>query len=184
MHDKTGRKRAILIPGNGGGSTDADWFPFVADDLRQRGCEVISPGTWPDPVLARAEYWLPYLEQLGTDENTLLVGFSSGAIAAMRHAQDHRILGSVLVAPYHTTLGIREEEISGYFDDPWPWQRIRENQQWIVQLNSPSDPYIPIEEARFLHEQLRSDYHEVPNRGHFYPMDDFPELVAAVSRYL
>lgn len=180
----TQRKKAILIPGNGGGSTHDDWFPYVAEGLRQRGCEVVSPGTWPDPMLARAAYWLPHLEQLGTDENTILVGFSSGAIAAMRHAERHRILGSILVAGYHTTLGIRAEEVSGYFDEPWQWERIRGNQRWIVQLNSPSDPFIPIEEARFLHEQLQSDYHEVANRGHFYPMTEFPELLAAVERYL
>lgn len=177
-------KKAILIPGNGGGSTHEEWFPYVTAALERRGCAVVSPGTWPDPVLARAEYWLPYLEQLGTDENTILVGFSSGAIAALRHAEKHRILGSVLVAGYHTTLGIREEEISGYFDTAWDWDRIRAHQRWIVQLNSPSDPYIPIEEARFLHRQLQSDYHEIANRGHFYPMTEFPELVAAVEKYL
>ncbi|WPB56755.1 RBBP9/YdeN family alpha/beta hydrolase [Xylophilus sp. GOD-11R] len=180
----TQRKKAILIPGNGGGSTHDDWFPYVAEGLRQRGCEVVSPGTWPDPMLARAAYWLPYLEQLGTGENTILVGFSSGAIAAMRHAERHRILGSILVAGYHTTLGIEAEVVSGYFDEPWQWERIRGNQRWIVQLNSPSDPFIPIEEARFLHRQLQSDYHEVANRGHFYPMTEFPELLAAVERYL
>ncbi|QHI99112.1 alpha/beta hydrolase [Xylophilus rhododendri] len=177
-------KKAILIPGNGGGSTHDDWFPYVAEGLRARGLQVVSPGTWPDAELARAEYWLPYLEQLGADENTILVGFSSGAIAAMRHAQTHRILGSVLVAGYHTTLGLRTEEVSGYFDQPWDWERIRANQQWIVQLNSPSDPYIPIEEARFLHERLGSDYHEVANRGHFYPMAEFPELLAAIDPHL
>lgn len=176
--------KAILIPGNGGGSTHDHWFPYVADALRARGCEVISPGVWPDPVLARAEFWLPYLEQLGTDENTILVGWSSGAIAAMRHAERHRILGSVLVAGYHSTLGIHEEEISGYFDTPWQWERIRAHQQWIVQLNSPSDPFIPIEEARFVQAQLQSDYLELENRGHFYPMTEFPELVEAVARHL
>jgi predicted alpha/beta hydrolase family esterase len=178
------RLKAILIPGNGGGSTRDDWFPYVQAALEARGCEVVSPGTWPDPLLARARYWLPYLEELGTDENTLLVGFSSGAIAALRHAENHRIRGSVLVAGYHTTLGIEAEEISGYFDTPWQWGRIRDHQQWIVQLNSPTDPFIPIEEARYLHERLQSDYHEVANRGHFYPMTEFPELVAAVEKYL
>lgn len=177
-------KKAIFIPGNGGGSTHDEWFPYVAEALLQRGCEVISPGTWPDPVLARAEYWLPYLESLGPDENTVLVGWSSGAIAAMRHAEKHRILGSVLVAGYHTTLGLEDERISGYFDQPWNWPAIRSNQRWIVQFNSPSDPLIPIGEARFVHEQLQSDYHELAHRGHFYPMQEFPELVHALAPYL
>lgn len=177
-------KKAIFIPGNGGGSTHDDWFPSVADALLRRGCEVISTGTWPDPVLARAEYWLPYLESLGPDENTVLIGWSSGAIAALRHAEKQRILGSVLVAGYHTTLGLEDERISGYFDQPWDWPAIRAHQQWIVQFNSPSDPLIPIEEARFVHRQLQSDYHELAHRGHFHPMQEFPELVDALAPYL
>lgn len=177
-------RKVILIPGNGGGSTHEDWFPYVKAALEQRGCIVVSTGIWPDPKLARSKFWLPYLEQLGTDENTILVGFSSGAIAAMRHAETHRILGSVLVAGYHTDLGLRLEKKSGYFDTPWAWDSIRGNQKWIVQLNSPSDPVIPLAEAHFVHRQLQSDYHEVADRGHFYPLTELPELVAAVEKYL
>ena len=44
-----------------------------------------------------ADIWLPDLEELGADERTILIGHSSGAVAAMRYAESHRVLGSILV---------------------------------------------------------------------------------------
>ncbi len=176
--------KVIFIPGNGGGSTESEWFPWLRHELEALGIEVISPGMYPDAVLARAEYWLPFIESLGTDEHTILLGWSSGAEAAMRYAETHKILGSILVAAYHTDLGHEDEKTSGYFDTPWDWETIKKNQKWIVQFNSLDDPFIPIEEARYVYEKLDSDYHEIPNAGHFYPMIEFPALLEALKKYL
>ena len=101
----------------------------------------------------------------------------------MRYAQTHRIFGSVIVGAYHTDLGIRSERMSGYFDEPWDWEAIKANQNWVVQFASPSDPYIPIEEPRHIHDQLGTDYHELANRGHFMN-SSFPELVKAIEEKL
>lgn len=40
-----------------------------------------------DPVTARESKWLPFMkEQLKCDENTIIIGHSSGAEAAMRYS--------------------------------------------------------------------------------------------------
>jgi pimeloyl-ACP methyl ester carboxylesterase len=103
--------KVIFIPGNGGGSTEYEWFPWVKTELEKLGCVVISPGTYPDPIVARMDVWLPYIESFGTDENTILIGWSSGALAAMRYAETHKILGTVLVAPCHTDLGLQRRKV-------------------------------------------------------------------------
>lgn len=41
----------------------------------------------------------------GIDENTILVGHSSGAACAMRIIEDHKVKGVALVSAYHTDLG-------------------------------------------------------------------------------
>lgn len=174
--------KIIFIPGNGGGNTHEGFFPYIKENLQDKA-EIISPGIYPDSLLARAEYWLPYLEELGADENTILIGHSSGAIAAMRYAENHKILGTVLVAGYHTNLGIQEEIVSGYFDKPWNWESIKNNQKFIIQFNSTDDPFIPIEEARYVHDKLNTDYYEL-NQGHFYPQESFPELLEAIKKYI
>ena len=91
----------ILIHGNGG-STAADiWLPFLERALTALGLVVINQ-TFPDNVKARARYWLPFLEELGANEHTILIGHSSGAVAAMRYAETHRLWGSILVGVCHT----------------------------------------------------------------------------------
>jgi pimeloyl-ACP methyl ester carboxylesterase len=172
----------ILIHGNGGGNAYDCWLPQVAYDLRALGLTVQSE-SFPDAIKARASIWLPYIEQLGTDENTIIIGHSSGAVAAMRYAETHQILGSVLVGACYTDLGEASERISGYYDHPWDWDAIRAHQRWILQFASPTDPYTPITEARYIQKHLGAKYYELPDRGHFADKT-FPELIKAVRKQL
>ncbi len=174
--------KIILIHGNGGVNSNDCWLPYVERELTALGCDVINR-SFPDPVKARAEYWLPFIDELGADENTVIIGHSSGAVAAMRYAQTHKILGSVLVGACYTDLGEASERVSGYYDAPWDWAAIRTNQRFILQFASPEDPYIPIKEARFIQKQLSAKYFELPDHGHFEDRE-FPELVKAVRKAL
>ena len=175
-----GATKAILIHGNGGSTAGDIWLPWVERELTALGLTVINQ-TFPDNIKARAGVWLPHLEALGADEHTILVGHSSGAVAAMRYAETHRLWGSVLVGVCHSDLGDGFERASGYYETPWQWTRIRDHQQWIAVFNSADDPHIPIAEPRFVAAQLRCSYFEFEDRGHF--MDhEFPEVVEYVRR--
>src|SRR5476649_918323 len=180
--------KIIIIHGNGGGTGADHWFPYVKQALEQDGFEVINP-TMPDNVLARQKYWLPFLkDNLHADENTILVGHSSGAEAVMRSAENNKIYGTVLVAACHTDLGDETEKLSGYYDRPWRWDKIKANQKWIVQFHSTNDPYIPVEEARYVHKMLGSEYIESTTEGHFggsrHKKTEFPELAAVIEQKL
>lgn len=73
----------------------------------------------PDSIDARAEYWLPFRRdhvRAGSDD--VLFGWSAGAIAAMRYAQDHTVHGLVLVAPYYTDPGLDVVWRSGFVGAP------------------------------------------------------------------
>lgn len=133
---------------------------------------------------ARAAIWLPFIEELGADTDTVLIGHSSGAVAALRYAETHRVLGSVLVGVCHTDLGDTGERASGYYREPWRWDDIRRNQEWLGLFQSSDDPCIPVAEARFVAAQLRCAYFEFTDRGHFTDRAPFPELVQFVRRKL
>lgn len=152
-------------------------------ELTALGVDVINH-TFPDNIKARAEFWLPHLEALDADEETILIGHSSGAVAAMRYAETHRLLGSILVSVCHTDLGDSFEAASGYYVAKWDWQRIRDHQQWIAIYNSTDDPHIPIAEPRFIASQLRCSYFESTDRGHFTDQREFPEVVDFIRRKL
>jgi predicted alpha/beta hydrolase family esterase len=176
--------KVIFIPGNGGGSPNDNWFPYLKEKLEVLKVKVIA-SEFPDSYLARESYWIPFLKNdLKADETSILIGHSSGAIAAMRFAEANKLLGSILVGGYHTDLGIPTEKQSGYFDRPWDWNSIAQNQKWIIQFASQDDPWIPIEEARFVHKKLNTEYHEFSDQGHFggdYKKMEFPELFEALK---
>lgn len=179
--------KIILIHGNGGGTGNDNWLPSLKDEFQNLGFEVLNPD-FPDSDLARASIWLPFIEhELKADDQTVIVGHSSGAIAAMRYAEKHPLLGSVLVGSYYTDLGYEKEKQSGYFETPWNWDRIRKNQKWILQFASVDDKWIPIEEPRFIHQKLKTEYFEFEHQGHFggdYVKKTFPECTAALKAKL
>ncbi|MEI7603496.1 MAG: alpha/beta hydrolase [bacterium] len=178
--------KIIMIPGNGGGTSSISWFNYIKEHMFVYGIEVVIKN-FPDPELARKEYWFPYLDKLGVDENTILIGHSSGAVAAMKYAESHQILGSILVSACYTDLGIEEERLSGYYDDEWKWDLIKNNQKWIAQFHSTDDPFIPIEEARYIHKMLDTEYYEYNDQEHFgiyKPKLDFPEIIDILKKRL
>jgi len=175
--------KAILIHGNGGSTAGDHWLPWLERELSALGLDVINR-TFPDNVKARARFWLPFLDELGADENTVLVGHSSGGVAALRYAETHRLLGSILVGVCHTDLGDADEAASGYYDEPWRWDLIRAHQQWIAIYHSTDDPHIPAAEPRHIAAQLRCSYFEFEDRGHFVDSREFPEALAFLKRKL
>lgn len=179
--------KVILLPGNGGMTMQDIWFPSVKTELEAAGLEVVAQDM-PDSKLARENRWLPFLEKvLEADEQTLIIGYSFGAVAAMRYAETHQLFGSILVGASYTDLGDEGEKLSGYFNRPWNWEAIKGNQEWIAQFVSSDDPYIPVEEGRHIRDNLSTDYHEAAYNGHFgipEPMTEFPELINVIKTKL
>ena len=135
--------------------------------------------TLPDPINARAQYWLPYLkDHIAVTERDVLVGWSSGATAAMRFAERNRILGSLLISPHYTDLGSKFERQSGYFDDPWNWNQIRSNQVKSAIVYGLDDPYIDQDEFCFIRTQLGAHDIPVPEGRHFAERATLPEGLA------
>lgn len=183
------KPKIVIIPGNGGSHIETDnWYAWVRDELRGRGYEVIAEDM-PDPVAAHMNIWLPHIEQVyKADGNTIIIGHSSGGVAALRYLESHKLLGTIIIGVNHTDLGFEDEKESGYYDTPWQWDKIKSNASWIVQLASTDDPYIPIAEPRFIHEKLDTDYRELSDRGHFMIDQNalnskFPEILEVIERH-
>jgi len=175
------KSRIVYIHGNQTEHWSAAWAGWLKQELEAAGYPTFFE-TMPDSILARAEYWLPFLEdQAKVGEQDILVGWSSGAVAAMRYAQLHAIKGSVLVSPSYTDLGDEEEKLSGYFEDPWRWADIKAHQEKIALFYSNDDPYIPQEEFAFIADQLKPELHKIANAGHFIDKQTFPELLAYIT---
>ena len=76
--------KIIFVPGNGGCTTQDNWFPSIKTELEKHNLEVIA-ATFPDPQLAREQYWIPFIsDELKAGKDTVLIGHSSGANAQRR----------------------------------------------------------------------------------------------------
>ncbi|MGY0218624.1 RBBP9/YdeN family alpha/beta hydrolase [Endozoicomonadaceae bacterium StTr2] len=176
--------KIIFIHGNGGCTAEMHWYPSVAQQLKAAGLDVVLT-TFPDNEVAHMNVWIPFLRnELKAGEDSILVGHSSGALAAMRFAEQYPIIGSVLVAACYTDQDDENEKAGGWYDKPWGWQQIKQNQQWIIQFASTNDHCIPISEARFVAKALGTEYFEFNDRGHFSGREghnfEFPELTRAL----
>ncbi len=180
--------KIMLVPGNGNADVNSEiWYPWIANELNKLGLTSIVKNM-PDPDLARKEFWLPFIEnQLEGDSDSILIGHSSGAVAALRFAEKHNLKGIILVSVCYTDLEDEKEKASHYFDEPWRWNDIKENVEWIIQFHSLNDPYISVEEAKYVAKKLKTEYHEYSDQGHFssdVDKTEFPELLEALKKKL
>ena len=181
------KPKIVVIPGNGGCHVEADnWYPWLRDELVKLGYSVTMTDM-PDPVAAHMDIWLPYIEtELIKSENTIVVGHSSGGVAALRYLENHKLVGAILIGTNYTDLGFEDEKDAGWYDSPWQWDKIKANVGWVVQIHGEDDPYFDITEPKFIQSQIGSELLVLPNRGHFMTdqnpaNDQFSEIIEIIS---
>ncbi len=176
------KPRFIYIHGNSTTHWSFAWAPWLKSELEKLGYPTFFE-TMPDSVMARSEYWLPFLkDHVKAGQDDILMGWSSGAVAAMRYAEDNKILGSVLISPCYTDLNDDMEKQSGYYDKPWQWDKIRANQARIGLIWGDDDPYIPQDDFKFIADQLQPTQIKIPGGKHFIEQDTFPELLEYIRQ--
>lgn len=176
-------RRAVIVPGNGAGNVEhCNWYGWAKKRINEIPDVSCTLKNMPDPVTARESIWLPFMEkELRCDEETVIIGHSSGAAAAMRYAETRRVFAIILVGAYTSDLGDENERESGYFSRPWEWERIKSNVKYIIQFGSTDDPFLPWEEQQDVADGLNTDFHKYTDHGHFQNTA-FPELIDAVKK--
>jgi len=81
------KPRIVYIHGNGASHWSFAWAQWLKTELEKMGYPTFFE-TMPDSVIARKQFWFPFLENhIKVGEGDVLVGWSSGAIAAMRYKE-------------------------------------------------------------------------------------------------
>ncbi|TPX63820.1 hypothetical protein SpCBS45565_g06353 [Spizellomyces sp. 'palustris'] len=177
--------KAIIVPGNGCDDVrDSVFYDWLAQRIRPLFPGGVILRDFPDPYVARESIWIPFiLNELGCDENTVLIGHSSGASAIMRLLENHKVLGAVLISAALTDQGIENERASGYYSRPWQWSAMTKNAKFIIQISSEDDHLVPIDEQRTVAKGLGGDveYLEFKDMGHFL-MSEVPQIAQVIER--
>jgi len=170
------------VHGIGATTWENPWASWLKQKLDTAGYDTHFQ-TMPDPQQARKHIWLPYLEnEVKVGSSDVIIGYSSGAVAAMRYAENHKILGSVLISPSYTDLGDADEQASGYFDELWNWKAIKSNQKKIALVFGDDDPYIPQQDFAYIAVHIGPEKLKIPGGGHFNERQDFHEVLSYIER--
>ena len=185
--------RVVIIPGMGCSPVQqCNWYSWLQKELVKRHVECILRD-FPDPDQCRESIWIPFiLDEIGIDQETVVVGHSSGAACAMRllervseTTQRPPLKAAILVAAAYTDLGDAHERRSEYFSREWKWNDVKGGAQQIVCFHGRDDHLIPVAEARHIAEKLKGDnfvYHEMEGKSHFFQpwseiLNVFDELI-------
>lgn len=162
-------KTAIILHGTLG-SPDGNWFQWLKTELEKRGLEVWLPQL-PHAEQPRLSEWRQFVQKecpFAINEDTLIVGHSSGAILALIIAQ--HVTGSigaiVDVSVFHDN-SLQWEPNDALFDVDFDWPVIRGGVNRLLFVHSDDDPYVPLDQAQYVADQCRAELVVIHSQGHF-----------------
>lgn len=183
-------KNAVILHGTNG-SPEGNWFRWLEAEFRQRGFEVWLPQL-PRPELPSLLEWLNFVRSdcpFDIDQDTLIVGHSSGATAALLIAGESQQKPGMVAAvspfvpigtAYTATLwenNVRLFDVE--LDLEKCLRRVRQDdgESNIVVVHSNDDPYIPLGVVEYIADLCGGELIIINGQGHFN-LEKGPEYVA------
>lgn len=170
---------------------ESNWFLWLKGRLIGQGHTVWLPQL-PGADAPNAETYTKFLlssDDFTYDEQTIIVGHSSGSVEALYLLQhlpkNVTIKASVLVSPFKDDLGW--ESLGGLFKTPYDLDSIKNHCKRFIYVYSDNDPYIPAEHAEFLAKETGGKLVKFTGQGHFSTelsptYKQFPELLNIIQK--
>lgn len=185
-------KKTVLLHGTSG-TSDSNWIPWLATEIRKTAAEVYAPDL-PNADRPNRQRYNAFLRDhlpWALDEDTIIVGHSSGAVAALSALEllpeNSRVRGVVLVGAFKDDLGW--EALNELFVPPMDYAALSKRAEKFLLLHSDNDPYCPLEHAEFLATELHGELRIFPGEGHFNlelseRYREFPVLLGIVKEMM
>ena len=162
-------KNAIILHGTLG-SPDGNWFKWLKNEIEKRGLQAWLPQL-PHADQPSLADWYAFIQKecpFVINEDTLIVGHSSGAILALIIAQNNKEkIGAIVdVSVFHDN-SLQWEPNNKLFDIEFNWQAIRQSTNKLLFVHSDDDPYIPLNQAQFVADNCGAELMLIPAQGHF-----------------
>jgi predicted alpha/beta hydrolase family esterase len=163
-------KNTLILHGTGGYPTE-NWFDWLRQELNALRCSTMVPqlpGS-DKPNLRRYNHFL--LDELKYDfnEQTILIGHSSGAVAILGLLQalpdGVRVDTCYLIGSFKDDLGW--EALRELFDPVLDLASIKNKAKHFVFIHADNDPYCPLEHAEFLAKELGGELIVKEGQKHF-----------------
>jgi len=153
------------------GHPEENWFPWLKSELEKQGQSVIVP-QFPHADYPQLDEWLAYFEQWQAlvNNDAIFIGHSLGAAFAMRLLERCKlpVRATFLVAAVWSVMDNQFDPLmTSFTSQPYDWEKIRKNTGEVRVIHSDNDPYIALEKAEALAQNLGVPATLVKNGGHF-----------------
>lgn len=168
------------------------WYPWLQQQLEDHGYEVWVPDL-PGSDTPNMSKYVEYLLNQGWDfDNNLIVGHSSGAVTILgllqNLSEDVSVNTAVLVGSFSEVLANEPdwEQLKGLFEVPFDFEKIKSRTRQFIFVHGSNDPWCPIEQAQYLHDQLGGEFIVIEGGQHFSTSNDpkwteFPDLLEIIK---
>lgn len=179
-------KKAIIFHGTDCKPEDF-WYPWLKKELENAGYTVEVP-SYPELNHEPLEDTLKKVLVNHTfDQDTIIIGHSAGGplLLSILENIDTKLRQAILVAGY-SQLRTGETKLDPIQQETYDWQKIKNNVQDIVFINSVNDPWnCDADQGRAMFDKLGGTQ-IIRNEGHFgsetynQPYKEFPLLKALI----
>jgi uncharacterized protein len=179
-------KKVVILHGTGGKSGD-QWFPWLKEQLINKGCAVWVPDL-PGADEPDINVYNRFLEAncpFEIDKNTIIVGHSSGAVATFGWLQtmDKKIEAKKVISVAGFVDDLDYQPVKKMFASwKFNWNKIRSRAKKFIAVCSDDDPYVPSKHANELKRLVGAEIIVMPGQKHFSvstapKYTKFPELL-------
>jgi uncharacterized protein len=174
------------------GTSDGNWAHWLKAELDKIGCEVIVP-QFPTPEGQSLDSWMgvieDYIDQL--DGQTVVVGHSLAPVFMLSVLENIEVPIKALVSVAGWAGHLPNPDFGPlnetFFEKEFDWEKIKNNCENFVMLNSDNDPYVPFEMSEDLAKRLGVEIEVIKGGGHLNSeagYGEFPLLLEKVKSFL
>lgn len=162
-------RKALLLHGTSGNSR-SNWLPWLKTELEQAEWEVWTPDlpNADEPNITRYNNYL-LSSKWDFDDETVIIGHSSGAVAALGLLQalpkNTSVKQCILIGSFKDDLGWKN--LGGLFEEPFDFEIIKQHCPSFLLIHSDNDPYCPLEHAEYLADKLEGVLRIESGQKHF-----------------
>jgi len=163
-------KNALILHGTDGNHSE-NWFPWLHQQLEARNYRVWTPDlpSANKPNIKRYNKFLLKENNWQFNENSILIGHSSGAVAILGLLQklpkNIKVDICYLVGAFKDDLDW--EVLVGLFEEPFDFELIKTKARKFIFIHSDNDPYCPMDHAEYLADKLGGMLIKKKGQKHF-----------------
>ncbi|MBN2087358.1 serine hydrolase family protein [Candidatus Peregrinibacteria bacterium] len=160
--------RNVFVFHGVGGYPEENWFPWLKKEVEKSGIKVFIP-QFPTPEGQTLENWMQVLGQYDElNQDSIVIGHSLGVPFLLNVIENQPVKEAFLVSGFTGKADNDfDDSMKTFAQRIFNWEQIKRNCGRFCVFHSDNDPYIKIEKAKELSENLNSELIEVKGAGHF-----------------